>query len=134
MAGGFDWAWHGLAAPCVAAPLPRPACANQQPPLTSPPPRTAAPAGFLPLGLTAEPDATTLRRPPAPAGARHVLIVASDGLWETVGCAEAVAAAAACPTAAQAAAAVADLARRRGVACTGGSKLDDCTVAVALLA
>lgn len=92
------------------------------------------PPGYAPLGLTAEPDAATLCLPPAPAGGRHLLIVASDGLWEVVGSGEAVAVAAAAGTPAAAAAALADLARRRGVACKGGRVLDDCTVAVAFVA
>lgn len=92
------------------------------------------PTGYERLGLTAEPDAATLCLPPAPTSRRHVLVVASDGLWEVVGSCEAVAAAAACATPAAAAAALADLARRRGVACKGGRVLDDCTVAVAFVA
>lgn len=94
----------------------------------------ATPPGYAPLGLTAEPDAATLCLPPAPAGARHLLIVASDGLWEVVGSGQALAVAAAAGTPAAAAAALADLARRRGVACKGGRILDDCTVAVAFVA
>lgn len=108
-----------------------PRCRALQPAHSSCPSR---PTAYAPLGLSSEPDAATLRLPPAPAGRRHVLVVASDGLWEVVGGAEAVAAAAAAGTPAAAAAALADLARRRGVACRGGRVLDDCTVAVAFLA
>ncbi|PRW21141.1 phosphatase 2C 6 [Chlorella sorokiniana] len=96
--------------------------------------RALGDTSYTPLGLTAEPDAATLCLPPAPTGRRHVLIVASDGLWEVVGSGKAVAAAAACATPAAAAAALADLSRRRGVACKGGRVLDDCTVAVAFVA
>ena len=126
-----QWAKRGPGSALPPAPQPSNSHTLLTLPALPPPPR---PTAYAPLGLSSEPDATTLRLPPAPAGRRHVLVVASDGLWEVVGSAEAVTAAAAASTPAAAAAALADLARRRGVACRGGRVLDDCTVAVAFLA
>lgn len=87
----------------------------------------------LPYGLSSAPDAASLALPPPPAAGRHLLIVASDGLWAVVGSAEAVGIAAGCATAAEAAEALAQAARYRSAACTCGQRFDDTTIAVAFL-
>ncbi|EFN56528.1 hypothetical protein CHLNCDRAFT_144153 [Chlorella variabilis] len=69
----------------------------------------------------------------AAAAAAHILIVASDGLWEFVGSAEAVRIASRCATAAAAAEALAQEARAHWAAKLGGAQCDDITVAVAFL-
>ncbi|KFM24993.1 putative protein phosphatase 2C 6 [Auxenochlorella protothecoides] len=70
--------------------------------------------------------------PPFPPP-RHVLVVASDGLWQWIGDAAAVDIAAAAGSAEEAAAALLDVARLRWAMVYHGAHVDDITVAVAFL-
>jgi RNA polymerase II C-terminal domain phosphatase-like 3/4 len=78
------------------------------------------------------------RRGPPPAATaaasgQHILIVASDGLWEFVSSAEAVRIAARCTCAAAAAERLVQEARAQWASRFGGQLCDDVTVAVAFL-
>lgn len=70
--------------------------------------------------------------PPFPPP-RHVLVVASDGLWQWIGDAAAVDIAAAAGSAEEAAAALLDVARLRWAMAYHGAHVDDITVAVAFI-
>lgn len=67
------------------------------------------------------------------AGRRHVLVVASDGLWEWVSSEDAVRLAAAMPTAADAAFALVEAAKRQWAVRYKGANCDDITACVAFL-
>ncbi|KAK2076546.1 hypothetical protein QBZ16_005306 [Prototheca wickerhamii] len=69
----------------------------------------------------------------ATPGAHHVLIVASDGLWQWIGNEAAVDIASACASAQEAADCLAEVARLRWVMHQGGACVDDITVSVLFL-
>ena len=69
--------------------------------------------------------------PPPAAASRHVLIVASDGLWEFISSSRAVAIACAFPTPAAAAGALLEAARKQWALRYRGRNCDDVTIAVA---
>ena len=109
-----------------------------------------------PIGVVSTPDVNSLMLPAAagdssssPSGTgeestggggggaeprgRHVLVVASDGLWEWVSSEEAVAVAWSMPTAEAAAAALTEMAQKHWAVTYRGRACDDITVAVAFI-
>lgn len=90
------------------------------------------------VGVVPTPDLTVFPlsgapAPAAPSKPRHVLVVASDGLWEFVGSQAAVDMAAGASSPEDAARLLAHTARQKWEAEFGGQHCDDITVAVAFL-